>query len=1212
MNPIFEITSSHIEELEKRDFLILMNKLLWIESTRKIGISPANISISLRENDPDEGIDAQIKNNTKIHSDWIPMQESVWQFKTGRNIDKSLLEKEFEKKGVQKCIKDGGTYIVIAKRDFNPSDRDKRKKILEECFIKRGLQPKCEFLTSSHIAMWASEYPTEFLRFFNIPIKELITFDKWSREKVHRFDYYPDKKRDDYIRKIRESVQIKDRLITIHIEGLAGVGKTRLILETLRTEKLKDLVLYAAYPETISDLFFYYIDHNPNIELILVIDECDEKSRERWKKHVEHLNGRIKLITISQSRRPPYGIAGPEGVYYLDTLDDDIIKKIITNIYPFIQKEAINTITHLSEGYVKLVKAITETFRRNPDLIRTSDLAYEDNVNKILRALIPSDKLDGMKAISLLTKVGWEGDISTEGKKLAKFMNINWGILQDIAEEMYSSGLISKQGRYRYVTPYILAIWLASEVWKARGTDMIDLLKHLPTPSSRKAFLERIADLGDNDHTLKVVEKLLSEKGLFPDLESIDSEEKSEIFTILTEASPISGIEALKRILINLPRDRLILFKKGRRNIIWTLEKLAWLPETFFDSARILLSLAEAENESWANNATGIWCGLFSIHLGGTAVPALERHQIIDDALKSESIERKILGVNAIDAALSTSGTRMVGPEIQRGRIVPQEWYPKTYKEEIDIRLSALNLLDIALKDENARVFNEALNVLINNSIPLISIGIIDEILYRFELLNLTTDKQKFDVRNVLERIPTIPKSKLSEEQIKRIDRLLINLAGDDFKDRLRRWIGRRTYADSASKNFKNVEKAMNELAKEALENPEKLLNEIGFLASDDAIYLQPFGVALGIADRQKKLLYKFIEIAKNYKVYRLLSGYLLGISYLSKKEEEWRENLLDKWAENEPDLAEAVLDATWRGPTSIRGAKRLINMVKNNSLNDIHLRILTVGAWTDHLPLDLRIEIINQLIETNEPSAIESALVMVERCITIHSDEKNQISSIAWKLIECPIAITSGVDLSYHWAQIAEHFIDIDPLKIAKAIIKNTTGTDRIFLKDDFEIEILKKVTEKKPKQVWDEVSKFLITKDGKINFNLILILRGWYGNLIDADYLIKWASKHPQKGPLILAEISKVGNGKLSNLARSLIIEFPDNEEVKHSLEANFFSGSYTGLESKWLEEKLKYTRAWMENSNPKVRKWAQEIAQRIEKRIKKIKIIEEERGW
>lgn len=56
-----------------------------------------------------------------------------------------------------------------------------------------------------------------------------------------------------------------------------------------------------------------------------------------------------------------------------------------------------------------------------------------------------------------------------------------------------------------------------------------------------------------------------------------------------------------------MDRVALLNFEAGRRDVIWALEGLALYDDLFKPSAKLLLSLAEAENETWSNNATGVF-----------------------------------------------------------------------------------------------------------------------------------------------------------------------------------------------------------------------------------------------------------------------------------------------------------------------------------------------------------------------------------------------------------------------------------------------------------------------------------------------------------------------------------------------------------------------------------------------------------------------------
>ena len=95
-----------------------------------------------------------------------------------------------------------------------------------------------------------------------------------------------------------------------------------------------------------------------------------------------------------------------------------------------------------------------------------------------------------------------------------------------------------------------------------------------------------------------------------------------------------------------------------------------------------MLALAGAENETWGNNATHQFLQLYHIYLSGTQAPPEKRVEIIDEALASDSEERRILAVRALGSALETHWfSRTGGVEVQGSRPPSQDWQPKFYRD---------------------------------------------------------------------------------------------------------------------------------------------------------------------------------------------------------------------------------------------------------------------------------------------------------------------------------------------------------------------------------------------------------------------------------------------------------------------------------------------------------------------------------------------------
>ena len=180
----------------------------------------------------------------------------------------------------------------------------------------------------------------------------------------------------------------------------------------------------------------------------------------------------------------------------------------------------------------------------------------------------------------------------------------------------------------------------------------------------------------------RVVKELLGEEGPFHEAIDLNSELRGRFSLNLAKADPEAGLRCLQRTIGTVNGDELKSFREGRRWIVWALESMVLWRDLFPDSARLLLLLAEAENESWSNSATGIFVRIFSNGWGplaSTEASPEERFPVLKEALDSNSKACRMLAVKACDAALETRNFfRAVGAEHQGLRSEPRFWQPKT------------------------------------------------------------------------------------------------------------------------------------------------------------------------------------------------------------------------------------------------------------------------------------------------------------------------------------------------------------------------------------------------------------------------------------------------------------------------------------------------------------------------------------------------------
>jgi len=1200
---IYELASDEIIRLDQSEFVDTVNHLIRAEASRA-GIPPSGIHTNLRVNEPDAGVDARLDAPSVHHSVWVPRGLSVWQMKSG-NLGPTELCEEARKPGVIKAVESGGAYHIAVGVGYGDERRQEREEALEKCFQELGLPPRYRLYTASDLAAWASEIPAiALLPQFDHPVGGLTRWRTWEQNPKHSVPFQSDPHRTEIIAQIRRTEKGETGLSHLRLEGQSGVGKTRLALETFRATNASERLLYAYQPDDVPALFFSWMEAYLGHSAILVVDECDKRTADYLHDQTARSAGRVLLVTIGPGRPPEYTHSPPEGVLVLERMGEEQIRAVVAGVSSTLHPQAVDFIIRVSGGFVKLATALAHSLAKDATLASAADLARVDDVEYILDALIPGDfHRRTMKAISLLSRIGWEQEVADEGRIVTEFVGLSWPEAQDAAHHMVKEGYIAKQGRYRYVTPHLLAVWLALEGWEARGEEILNLLPTLPTPSSRRALLERIADLGETEVARQVAERLLSEDGLFPDIDALDDGGRAEVLGMLAMAAPAGGLRALERIILHLPRDRLLSFRHGRRHTVWTLERLAWHPASFDRAARVLLRLAEAENEPYSNNATGVWADLFQTRLGGTAVPALERHQLLRETLKSDSQAVRQLSLLGIRSALRTREMREASSEHQAGRVVPPEWTPRTWEEEWEARRSALALLDIALSDDDPEDVAKAREILLQSSRGLIRIGLADDVLTRIAALPLRDDVEEHEVWRLLKQILAWEGEILSKGQRTRAEQMVEGLVGDTFHDRLRRWVGRGSLVDykELKGNDLRPEDMAAKMAEEGFQKPDLLQKELDWLSSSEAKLFPAFGHRLGELDHEQMWLPELVERALEGGNPALLSTYLRGRADAS--ETERLQDLLDEWATNR-EMASLAFEVTWRNMPSERAARRAIDLVDREWIPPAELSRLAWGRWPQALSVSMFRLVLDRLSQDDSPAATEAGLAMLMRRLDEKPEEVTEIAGQAWTFLERPVALSGRGMLTFYWRNVASRYVAESPRRIASIVISIFDSEDVVVLQSDDRMEVLREALLADREGVWERIGEVLLRED-EVGFRFRLSLREWGVEIAGTETLLQWVERHGPRGPRILAKLAI----PLSPLARALLIRYPGDDAVRGALTATFLSGSWWGPESAWLENKLSTARAWCEDPNPAIQDWARELVTVIEQALERVRLAEEE---
>lgn len=1196
------ITGKTVSNLGHEQFRKVLNTLLIVEANVK-KVPLLSLDISCSDTDPDGGVDAKVQWPPGLNHDVLKDGETVLQYKSGK-ISLKQLKTEFNKPGVRKVLRAGGRYVMMVGNDYvGKRAAELRQELKNLCRNRRLPIKKCEILFGSQIARWICRHPSvAIMPELGKGYPAFVTVAGWLQQRELQNPWKPDAARTEIIDKVKSFVRRETSSYVLRIEGPAGVGKTRIALESVQENGMQESTIYTPNADAPSVIeLLTLIQGDPATTATVVIDECDRETQGILKAYAAIAQGRLRLLCVGPadvlSQAP---ILSPE-VFVLLPLSEEKIREILSESFGTITREISELAVRLAGGYVKLALFITEHLQRHKGL-QPADLAKIDDVRTFLKRFVEPKTQKALQLLSILSRVGWEDEVADESKALAAFFGVDFYDFRAGANALQEQGVVVPRGRYLYVSPDLLAISAAAELWDVRGADLIEVVTTLPREGARRALLRRLASIGPQPTVRQAVEKLLGTEGLFTSLSDLDDKFRSEAFSILASALPEAAIEVLDRLVNVASREDLQSFKDGRRQIVWSIESLLRWPNTSMSAARSLLNLSLSENETWGNNATGIFCEYFNLRLSRSPIPYLQRLVLIDELMSQNSDpQSRLLATKAAKAGLNRFETRSGGNiDHYSGRTFPDEWQPRTVKELHDAREGVVErLVRIAQDDDEAA--KEARNALIDGVFTLMGDRMSDQAVRVLETLSPHTDKERRAIVDVCSRFERDLKDRLSGEHIRRLEAVKTKIFDNNYSDQLKRWIGRRLHTDFNAQDpsgYQEADAIVRALAEEGLKNgitdP-----EIEWLVSPEAENIWEFGFRLGQIDTGETFLDRITAKSPEDVNGLLLASYLRGQANV--KGEEFRERFLDKLSEPRPLLAFAC---TWRGGASQHGLNRILGLIETRRIPAESLGYLAYGGWTHTLSDEDINRLVNVMLDSKSSTILDSASSILMGLAARRPESIDKIEPTIWRLIE----IHPGRDWNWQWGQLVAGIVDRDPKRVVQ-IVKKFFESDRFVpIESDETMKALRLATDRDPAGAWDVIGEALL-KDDEVGMRLGISLSKWYGELIPRNILLFWAKNNQPRGPWIVSRILVVNDSPMPERARDLIIAFPTDAKVKNQFEVSLQTGMSVGPLSGRIGSDLAIAESWAEDPSPIIRSWAQQLVKGIKTRLKQVKRLEEE---
>ena len=1021
--------------------------------------------------------------------------------------------------------------------------------------------------------------------------------------------------------------QIKDNKENLRICGLSGLGKTRMVLETFKDDSIRYLYAYIDCQEhdaeEILEKTTFMFKHYK--EMVLVFDNCDMELHSRIVRVKRSNHATNPIITI-------YNDPDENSTFFSTPLRlqkdfNDVVERILERFKSFYKSEDKEKLLIFAGGIPMMAQLLVEGLRNGDPIGVVSDATL---MNKILDANENSEDREIMRTLSLFDNIGFEDDLHKEMEFVATkkcITNIDKNsevIVQDfdkVVQKYLKRKIIERKGRLVGVRPTPIALYLISE-WIEQCSDarLLAVIKAIQESDIAKPLTDSFADqfryMGHNEKARMMLDKLLGENSPFGNAEVINTDLGSRLFRSFVEVNPDAVANCLWSVIGSSSIDGLRLIDEGRRNLVWSIEKLCFEPRTFDKGAEMMLLLAIAENEKISNNATGQFVALFPLYLPATAATLEQRLLFLNRQTQYE--ERQLLLMSALGRALRTRDFIYFGGAEQRGTEKLTNYQPKTNKEISEYIHGCLDIL-MALVKENPTLIEKCCEILESNLGCLCEAGYGDDAM---NCIQKIAEFKKYSWDKMLDAIRFVLCHKairLTDELRAEMEEMISRLSNDDFffrfsqVEKKNKWVSDKfNYEETISRNNKDYE----DLAKEMASNRNLYTTDIlKKIYSFDAYYGGTFGsVVADSMDKDSQILF----ICNSIESFRMLDKYNFSIfvDFIRQVSEEVFEMSFRTMAtlDRKSVLFACVAARNYNFNESYPEA--LYQMVKEQKADvgeyEYFWRYLSLDKHTeeDVLYLYHRITSLPQSFNTIIHMAMmlfwggmKNNMKQVRRFIEDEITKRlNEFSELAkdddyWHIIRK--ILEEGAN--HNFAKEVMH-----------RILLFIEHSDDLHYKDYNIEDSMRLLIGKYFDEIWHDLSEALVCEGERymLYYKLKSIIGSMtsyeneVGILFQADHndaLLDWCAKYPLVAPeRLMLMVPLYGENGFSDIVLSLVDLYGEQEGVLTALACNMGSFSFVGSIVPLYEKQYRCIEQISTHRSEKVRTWSVKMLSSLKKQI------------
>ena len=692
-----------ITRLDPGDFTAFVEVLLSAERARlAMPLDALVMSDALSENDG--GLDARLVGVPQDQPPpaTLPFGTVGIQVKATKKKGPSAFDlvTELRKPGPKKLFREAGTYVLVSCQEFNSQQmedlEDAVRLAAETVAGEEGISTPvrtrvwdASTLAGLCVLHEASVADFGLNDFENaMSLAELLDIALLAPRRA----FQTDKNRESVIGQLRDRAMGSNDALLMVVRGYPGVGKSRTVAEALDTDELRDHVLCLESADGLNVMLNRMLRHDSSGG-ILMLDEIGLDTSLAAAERLQGLDGRWRLVVVD-GRATTEIVTESVSSRVLLPLADPAMRELVRE-HSDLAPPDVDRVARAAAGYPKLALQLIAEIRRDPSLDLV-DLARLPQSNHLLKRALPdAETRRYLGPLALFQSVGFDDEVRSQMEAVADAFDLDAPTLELYCEsERHSRRFVSSAGRHRFISPQLVAIWLAVEAIE-NTPDLGRRIFGLPEPL-RASFVAQLEYFGSQVPQLARVLTDVIARPQFHDISQFDG----AVATLLRASAkiiPAQVAAAVKDVLAGASPDEVL--GLPRRELVQTCQVLLWSPDCWMPAVEALFVLASHENETYANNATAQFAAAFTTVLSGSPVPYAQRAQWL--RAKTEvalSEELALLGAAAA-AGMTAHHSRFVVGFPGGGE--PADWVPTAQQDYVDARAAALRLL-VQVRDRAA------------------------------------------------------------------------------------------------------------------------------------------------------------------------------------------------------------------------------------------------------------------------------------------------------------------------------------------------------------------------------------------------------------------------------------------------------------------------------------------------------------------------------